>query len=201
MVTEEKDGGFAVRSPVRGDRLRDLHTTLSPLYRQCNETTKLTYKPPLGPPMSAMKIDYDHPSWKAVESYLSTIEPTWRDEVGVDLPPDAIDMYPLKLEGQPSGERFRKAEANAMLLARWPETMNAVYVGDGYNDARAMQTLERDFPGRCLFVAPYKSDKRVIEFITKQHRKGVYAVHLDEGSRMYTLMTHVTRNMERHRML
>jgi len=197
VVTEEATG-YAVREDITARYLRPLAST-TPMYRQTNETTKLTYKPALGPHLSDMRIDENHPLYLAVVDYLNTIEPKWSEHLGFDLPPDAIDMYPLHLKGHASGEIFRKSEANLMLLDRFGDNVSGIaYLGDGPNDIRAMRDLEERFDGPMLFVAPHKSNGKVIEFMNAKHRANVHAYHLPEQVGIAHVMEAATALLYRH---
>ncbi|MFH1916036.1 MAG: hypothetical protein ABIJ21_02115 [Nanoarchaeota archaeon] len=184
--------GYAVRDDVTAQVKRTFTTDLEVMYRQCNETTKLTYKPKLetGVHVDMTRIE------AGVRNYLSALNPRWEQEAGMDIPDDAIDLYPLILEGQASGERFRKAEANDIVL-RHLSVDNIVYIGDGPNDARAMAALEGR-KEKLVFIAPYQSNAKVVEFLG-QTKNAAY--HLGEETTIDTIMAEVVKVMEKEKVL
>lgn len=184
--------GYAVRDDVTAQVKRIFTTDLEVMYRQCNETTKLTYKPKLetGVLVDMTRIE------AGVRAYLSALNPRWAEQAGMDIPDDAIDLYPLLLDGQSSGEIFRKAEANDIVL-RHLSVDNIVYVGDGPNDARAMAALQGR-PEKLVFIAPYKSNAKVVEFLG--HTKNA-AYHFGEETTIDTIMAEVVKVMEREKVL
>lgn len=162
-----------VVEPITGRLIKNLGNTRAYMHKRRSRSPKQTYQLSLSTHPSERVFRYFE---SVIREWLGRVEKNWESHALIDTHPriNALHIFPQHVEGMESGVMHRKKEAVAMFLERNGAYERVAYIGDGENDARAMQWLKETYGEKCRLFYPDGSHKRVQALDTAKNVGSIY---------------------------